>query len=171
MRPTLLFASILILGGCADVLAVEGGALDGELGAVRDLEAPTTVEATESYTGGSRVSLDVIAPDGRRLMLFVTLPASFAEGAVGDEWGHGTHYVEGEVQPISAVWGCSKAQPGPWDIDTGADGGSVVVVPSDTPGMLRAEVQADFRLDEAIGEVPAGELQTLTGSFDFVPGG
>ncbi len=171
MRPTLLFASFLLLGACSDVLAVERGELEGELGAVRDLEEPTHVGATESYTGGSRVSLAVEAPDGRRLMLFVTLPASFAEGSVGDEWGHGTHYVEGEARPISAVWGCSKAQPGPWDIDTGADGGSVVIVPSDTPGMLRAEVRADFRLDDAIGAIPAGELQTLTGSFDFVPGG
>jgi len=169
MRITLLFASFALLAGCADVIAVEGGELRGELGAVADLDGTTLVHAEPAYTGGSRVSLDLEAPDGRQLMVFVTLPEGFDRSEVGTELAHGTHYVEGEAQPISAVWGCSRQTQGTWDIDTGADGGTLAIVPSDTPGLLRARLTADFRLDVSVGSANAGELQTLSGWFDFVP--
>ncbi len=169
MRTTLLFSSFVLLSACADVIAVETGELRGQLGAVSELHAETVVEAEPDYVGGSRVSLDVEAPDGRQLMIFVTLPDDFDRSPIGTELAHGTHYVEGERAPISSVWGCSRRTQGPWDIDTRADGGSVVIVSSDTPGLLRAEVTADFRLAESLGGASAGELHTLTGWFDFVP--
>jgi hypothetical protein len=134
--------AFLSLGACAPSIDVSTAHLRGALGPVGvDQPATSRVACGLEHCGHSKVWLDAVDDRARQLMLVLELPVDLASAESGDTFT--------EIDFVRAL-GCSREDmtQNSWDVDRYAEEVSVTVEPGYRPTFRRANVVADFLVDD-----------------------